>query len=187
MEYNSRMNMNLFWGCWCLAFAIGMSCILYFLYFRPRGTEKRCTQKVEGTVIGYAPTNTTQLPKVEYMWEDRPYTVVGPQFEGVVTRVKLFGNANPDGQVTTNLTTRENLPRVLHLTAVRQGVVGLFTSPLEELYPIGSGADVYLNPEDPKEAYVQRFVLLAPRYLFWMTLAGDVVCIVLAIAFFIHI
>lgn len=59
--------------------------------------------------------------------------------------------------ITSNLTTREDLPSVLKLNLRQNSLAGLTESPLLELYPIGSQADVFYNPRKPKMAYVQRF------------------------------
>ncbi len=59
--------------------------------------------------------------------------------------------------ITSNLTTREDLLSVLKLNLRQNSLAGLTESPLLELYPIGSQADVFYNPHKPKMAYVQRF------------------------------
>lgn len=65
-----------------------------------------------------------------------------------------FGN--PDTEIETNLTTRENLPRSLKVKMRRNSFMNVETSPLMQLYPIDSAVDVYYNPQKPKEAFVQR-------------------------------
>lgn len=66
-----------------------------------------------------------------------------------------FHRAKTD--ITSNLTTREDLPSVLKLNLRQNSLAGLTESPLLELYPIGSEVDVFYNPRKPKMAYVQRF------------------------------
>lgn len=66
-----------------------------------------------------------------------------------------FHRAKTD--ITSNLTTREDLPSVLKLNLRQNSLAGLTESPLLELYPIGSEVDVFYNPVKPKMAYVQRF------------------------------
>ena len=67
-----------------------------------------------------------------------------------------FHRAKTD--ITSNLTTREDLPSVLKLNLRQNSLAGLTESPLLELYPISSEVDVFYNPAKPKMAYVQRFV-----------------------------
>ena len=66
-----------------------------------------------------------------------------------------FHRAKTD--ITSNLTTREDLPSVLKLNLRQNSIAGLTESPLLELYPIGSEVDVFYNPRKPQMAYVQRF------------------------------
>lgn len=66
-----------------------------------------------------------------------------------------FHRAKTD--ITSNLTTREDLPSVLKLNLRQNSLAGLTESSLLELYPIGSEVDVFYNPRKPKMAYVQRF------------------------------
>ena len=101
--------------------------------------------------------NDISLPVVEYTANGRTYTVVGPKFSATVTESfsSPFHRAKTD--ITSNLTTREDLPSVLKLNLRQNSLAGLTESPLLELYPIGSEVDVFYNPRKPKMAYVQRF------------------------------
>ena len=85
------------------------------------------------------------------------FAVAGPKFSATVTKSfsSPFHRAKTD--ITSNLTTREDLPSVLKLNLRQNSLAGLTESPLLELYPIGSQADVFYNPRNPKMAYVQRF------------------------------
>lgn len=91
-------------------------------------------------------------------YRKKHYTVVGPKFSATVTKSfsSPFHRAKTD--ITSNLTTREDLPSVLKLNLRQNSLAGLTESPLLELYPIGSEVDVFYNPAKPKMAYVQRFV-----------------------------
>ena len=85
------------------------------------------------------------------------FAVAAPKFSATVTKSfsSPFHRAKTD--ITSNLTTREDLPSVLKLNLRQNSLAGLTESPLLELYPIGSQADVFYNPRKPKMAYVQRF------------------------------
>ena len=90
-------------------------------------------------------------------YRKKHYTVVGPKFSATVTKSfsSPFHRAKTD--ITSNLTTREDLPNVLKLNLRQNSLAGLTESPLLELYPIDSEVDVFYNPRKPKMAYVQRF------------------------------
>lgn len=79
--------------------------------------------------------NDISLPVVEYTANGRTYTVVGPQFSATVTKSfsSPFHRAKTD--ITSNLTTREDLPSVLKLNLRQNSLAGLTESPLLELYP----------------------------------------------------
>ena len=89
--------------------------------------------------------NDISLPVVEYTANGRTYTVVGPKFSATVTKSfsSPFHRAKTD--ITSNLTTREDLPSVLKLNLRQNSLAGLTESPLLELYPIGSEVDVFYN------------------------------------------
>lgn len=145
--------------------------------------ETRCNKKTKGTITGYTPyrTSSVHLPKVEYTVGQQTYTVVGPQFESVISRVKMTPFANPVAQIQTNLTDRQHLPKVLRLTVSKNSILSLLESPLKELYPIGSQADVYYNPKDPKESFVQRFCLSSPKWLMIPMCLAELVCLIAAV------
>lgn len=157
------MAQRLFWAFWCFAFGLGLFAILYFRYWKHASLPKRCTEKVQGKVVGYGPVANVNihLPKVEYEVDGKTYTIDGPRFSNVVTNVKLF--ANGQSEMITNLTTRENLPNVLKMQVNKNSILGVFESPLKDLYPVGSEAPVYYNPNNPSEAYVQRYINQAPK------------------------
>lgn len=99
--------------------------------------------------------NDISLPVVEYTANGRTYTVVGPKFSATVS--KSFSSPFAKTDITSNLTTREDIPSVLKLNLRQNSLASLTESPLLELYPIGSEVDVFYNPRKPKMAYVQRF------------------------------
>lgn len=126
------MNWNIFWGLYTLAFAVAALLVWFFLYYRKKHYTELCSVKTTGTVVG-------------------------PKFSATVTKSfsSPFHRAKTD--ITSNLTTREDLPSVLKLNLRQNSLAGLTESPLLELYPIGSEVDVFYNPYKPKMAYVQRF------------------------------
>lgn len=118
-----------------------------------------CSVKTTGTVVRYSAVRYSDisLPVVEYTANGRIYTVVGPKFSATVTKSISAHFHLVKSDITSNLTTREDLPSVLKLNLRQNSLAGLTKSPLLELYPLGSQADVFYNPRKPKMAYVQRF------------------------------
>ena len=146
------MNWNIFWGLYTLAFAVAALLVWFFLYYRKKHYTELCSVKTTGTVVRYSAVryNDISLPVVEYTANGRTYTVVGPKFSATVTKSfsSPFHRAKTD--ITSNLTTREDLPSVLKLNLRQNSLAGLTESPLLELYPIGSEVDVFYNPRKPK-------------------------------------
>lgn len=180
------MNWNIFWGCYVMAFAIAMYLVWYFLYFRKRNFAEKCTCRIEGEVARYsmAQYNGFSLPVVEYWVNGELYKVVGPKFKGSVVKSLSTPFSNVETQIKqTNLNTREDLPDVLKVSMVRNSVNSITYSPLLELYPIGSTATVYYNPDKPKMAYVQRYVALNKWWLH-LILAGGIIFTAIALYLF---
>lgn len=153
------MNWNIFWGLYTLAFAVAALLVWYFLYYRKKHYTELCSVKTTGTVVRYSAVryNDISLPVVEYTANGRTYTVVGPKFSATVSKSFSSPFHRVKTDITSNLTTREDLPSVLKLNLRQNSLAGLTESPLLELYPIGSEVDVFYNPRKPKMAYVQRF------------------------------
>lgn len=82
-----------------------------------------------------------------------------------------------NAEIETNLTTRENLPLQLKVQIRWNSFVSIENSPLFQLYPVGSEADIYYNPAKPKEAFVQRYERV-PRWL-GILLAGMAVLLMI--------
>lgn len=154
------MNLNIFWGLYMLIFAVGMVLVWYFLSYKKRKIEVKCTEKTSGKIIRYSRMlyNNISLPVVEYSVNNVSYEVVGPKFKGSI--IKTISNPfnNVKSEIESNLTTRDNLPEVLKLNIKENAIISITKSPLFDLYPIGSEVEVYYNPNKPKMAYVQRFV-----------------------------
>ena len=154
------MNWNIFWGLYTLAFAIGILLVWYFLSYKKKKVEVKCTEKTSGKIIRYSRVlyNNISLPVVEYSVDNISYEVVGPKFKGTV--IKTISNPfnNAESEIESNLTTRDKLPEILKLNIKRNSIASITKSPLFDLYPIGSEVEVYYNPNKPKMSYVQRFV-----------------------------
>lgn len=126
------MNWNIFWGLYTLAFAVAALLVWFFLYYRKKHYTELCSVKTTGTVVRYSAVryNDISLPVVEYTANGRTYTVVGPKFSATVTKSfsSPFHRAKTD--ITSNLTTREDLPSVLKLNLRQNALAGLTESPL---------------------------------------------------------
>lgn len=153
------MNWNIFWGLYTLAFAVASLLVWFFLYYRKKHYTELCSVKTTGTIVRYSAVryNDVRLPVVEYTANGHTYTVVGPKFSATVTKSFSSPFHRVKSDITSNLTTWENLPDVLKLNLRQNSIASLTESPLLELYPIGSQVDVFYNPRKPKMAYVQRF------------------------------
>ena len=168
------MNWNLFWCLWCLAFAIAVWICDWAVCFRKMGREKRCYMRTVGRVVRWSAVRCggIPIPLVEYTAEGRTYKVAGPKFQSVVISVASTPFHDPMTRYETNLTVREELPRKLRVKAYRNSLGSMEVSPLAALYPIGSPADVWYNPDKPKEAFVQRFEGVNCLLLVLLTVSG---------------
>ena len=121
---------------------------------------KLCTERTDGTVVGgsiitYANHRTA---RVRYEVDGKTYEISGP----------LFTSGTAASGMKSNLTTRDNLPNslkapILFVTMdvaddVERATMPYERSAIAELYPIGSQADVWYNPSNPAEAYVERYI-----------------------------
>lgn len=153
------MNGNLFWGLFTLLFSSACWICAYVFGFGKFKKEERCSMRTVGKVIRYSAINYSgiHIPLVEYIVNGKKYKVADPKFlSGSVTTVSTpFENIN--AQFETNLSTRDNLPKKLKVRIHTNSSISLYTSPLNEFYPVDSSVDVYYNPKKPKEAFVQRF------------------------------
>lgn len=153
------MNWNLFWSIYILVFAL--VCWICFYIFGVRKLKKgeRCSSHTLGIVTGVSAVSYggLHIPLVEYRVNGKTYQVSGPKFRGgsMVSVTTPF--ASPIVQIETNLTTRENLPLYLKVKKRKNSFVNAEQSPLFQLYPMGSEADVFYNPTRPKESFVQRY------------------------------
>lgn len=122
-----------------------------------KGWDKleRCTARISGTVVGggHVYYGGNAVPRCEYEVGGNRYSVDGPMFTSGTTAPGL----------ACNCTDREHLPDAF------RGPQKVFSnedrmsnddayqySALSALYPVGSQVDIYYNPADPSESYVQR-------------------------------
>lgn len=154
------MNWNLFWGFYMLAFAIAALLVWYFLFYRKSKYKEKCTSKTIGTVIRYSYVQYSgiNLPVVKYEVNGITYKVVGPKFKAGIITSSSSPFHKPETEYRTNIDKKDNLPEVLRLSTKNNSLVHYTKNPLSELYPIGSSANVYYNPKNPKMAYVERWI-----------------------------
>jgi len=152
------MNVNIAWGVFALAWAAVCAVCWYVFVFSKARRGKRCTEHADGRVVGASDAHRgeVQLPIVEYTVDDATLRVVGPKFRKTFTTVPSSAFENPESTYETNLTSREDLPQDLYISMPAASIGKIALSPLADLYPVGSAADVYYNPKKPKDAYVQR-------------------------------
>lgn len=174
---------NLFWGLYILAFGIACLIVAYAVGWRSMRKTVRCTARTTGVVERYSSVvyNGVHLPVVRYRVGDAEYTVTGPKFKAGV-KVSVSTPFGTTGLIrVSNLDTRENLPDVYKVMIVPDTEEARRRPWLPDLYPVGSHADVFYDPAEPKCAYVQRHVPLPQFLAFWMPLVFGVVLTVLAL------
>lgn len=126
------------------------------IYFKSKENDyARCTEHVVGTVVGGGHVNygNNFVPRCSYVVDGVAYEVDGPLFES--------GTFAPGLQC--NCTSREDLPATFRGPSISDVGLDYLSnddwyrySALYPLYPVGSPADVYYEPGNPKHAYVQR-------------------------------
>lgn len=178
------MNFNIFWGLYILCFGLIIIFVWYFLYFKKRNRITNCSEKIIGKITRYSliKYNDISLPVVEYYVDNNKYEVVGPKFTAVVKKYFKSPTNNIKSNISSNLNTREDLPKVLKLNVKENSFVNVRFSPLLDLYPIGSEVDVYYNPKKPKESYVQRFI--KPSKIYYLLLILGIILIIVSICIF---
>lgn len=161
-------------------------CLLtYFLGWKKWYVSKKaCTQKVEGTVVGYTLANRSKkgsihLPIVQYMVEGKKYKVVGPKYKWIVEKGKSSVSASNQTEVFDPYET------VLNLSILNNSLVRVHTNPFEQLFPKGSVLDVYYDPNHPKKAYVLRYV--SEKFKFYLLLGATIVMFLLLISILVFL
>ena len=154
------MNWNLCWGVYLLVFALFFISLWYFCFYKQSKYKEKCNAKTTGIVTRYSfvQYNGISLPVVKFVVDGITYKVVGPKFKGSI----ITNNSSPlksvKSEYNSNINNNSDLPNTLKIQ-VKTNSFGHYTkNPLFNLYPIGSQANVYYNPKNPKMAYVERFV-----------------------------
>lgn len=181
--------MWLFWGFYTLAFAAALAIVTYAVGWRSRQKGRLCSEMTMGTVVRYSAVryNGVRLPVVEYVVDGQSYTVAGPKFKAGVTFTASVPVPGLRVKQTSNLNTREDLPDVLVRKQIRSsfgnGQAERNQTFLPQLYPVGSQAEVYYDPDKPKRSYVQRHVSPPVIFSIWIPLIASIVCIGLSVYF----
>ena len=133
--------------------------------------KKKCTSSVLGEVIRYT-SNTPPLPKVLYMINGKKYKVTGPRFRAIITEESVTPFNSFAGSVNSYVDEKMRL----HVCINRNIFGSVVKTPLELFYPIGMKVNVFFDPNNPKNAFVERYCDL--KWIFWMTLLIGVICII---------
>jgi len=182
--------MNNFIIIWFIILSISliiMWILTYFLYFKAKGLDKRCNKKIEGVVKGYSfkTIGDFHLPLVKYIVNNKEYKVAGPKFKSG----KVLYISTPfikETEYETNLTSRDNLPDKLIVGIKKNSFASIMQSPLKDLYPIGQKVNVYYNENNPKEAYIDRYVEPS-KIMLVFTIFTTIVCTALLIFLFVYV
>ena len=179
---------KIFWASYLWTFTLVSLLLWFFLYYKKKRVGSLCTERTVGEVIRYSTPSYSgvHLPVVEYVVNGMAYRVTGPRFKAVVTKYFSSLSGNPNSEVESNLTTRDDLPEVLKVSVKKNSMISMTKSPMMKLFPIGSEATVYYNSDKPKVAYVERFV--APSALIYnllllvatVTFAGGIIALIYA-------
>lgn len=120
--------------------------ILSFIFYRrDKALKQNSTQKIKGVVIGYSMT-TGRPPILEYTvnqikYEERlKYTYVSH----ISTPLSPVLSSSKDDLLDTKLRLRNNS-------------IFSFNKLMKNEFPVGSTLNVYYNPDNPKQAFVERF------------------------------
>lgn len=180
------MNWNIFWGIYILIFDIAIFIVAYLVGWKSMHKKERCNKKTEGTVIRYSNMryNGVSLPVVEYTVNGQNYKVVGPKFKASIKKYISTPFSNPIAKQKTNLNTREDLPDVLEINTIKNSFVSISTTPLKELYPIGSKANVYYDEKKPKVSYVERYAGTMLFFSFYLPMFLGICLLILSLYFF---
>lgn len=153
------MNCNILAASLSVIAGIALWGIVYMLGYRKKKLPEKCSAHAEGRVIRYSSVSYggIHIPLVEYTVGGQKYKIAGPRFSGAVVTKTSTPFHSPIAQIETNITSREELPKKLRVKIRVNSLVGGYRSPLHQIFPVGSTVDVYYNPQNPKQAFVQRF------------------------------
>lgn len=180
------MNWNFFWGLYILFFSIAMFLVTYLVGWKNKQKKENCNKKTIGTVIGYSAIryNNVSLPIVEYIVNNENYTVVGPKFKASINKSFTAPWNNPITEQKTNLNSRDDLPDTIKINSKENSFIRIKTSPLKDLYPVGSKADVYYNENKPKISYVERYAEPPLLFTFYIPFILGVILLILSFYLF---
>ena len=88
-----------------------------------------------------------------------------------------------DSAITSNLNESKELPETLIINIVNNGFVNYRKNPLTTLYKVGSEVNVFYNPSNPHESYVERFI--KPSKVYNLILIFSLISLIGAIILFI--
>ena len=143
--------------------AIILLILSIIFYGKEQSRKYNCTEKTNGTVRSYS-VNTTRAPVVEYIVNNKSYnqSLKYSFVRHLSTPFSSPHSISKDDLMNTKLRIRSN------------SIVSLNTLMFDN-FPIGFTLNVYYNPENPKESYVERY---APEYL-WTVLLGTAVFMII--------
>lgn len=146
--------------------AIVLCLLAYLLYYKYLIQEKRCTMKTTGIVKKYSfatrggENSGVRLPVVHYVVHDKEYKVMGPQYK----YYKYVTVSTPLGSNAIEYHETDNQGLIIKQST--NAMISKMKNPMSELYPVGSQVDIYYNPDNPKLAYVLRYLNLKSRFWF---------------------
>lgn len=156
-----------------------LAILTYFLGWKKwYVSEKKCTQSVQGEVVGYTLASRSKrvpvhLPIVEYIVDGKKYKVVGPKYQAVSTK-------RTQSPVTENgVQEFDPYDSVLRISTLRNSLMSFQGNPLAMVFPKGSKMMVYYNPNRPKEAYALRY--LNEQWKFYLLLCTTILVFVTCI------
>ena len=164
---------KLVFGILLSAGAVVLFVLTFTLYHKYLVQEKRCTQKIKGTVQRYTlfryggERSGTFLPVVFYHVDGKQYKVVGPEYRIYKEMVKTTPWSENNAQFTEN-------DQPLTFKGSLNSVKSTYIHPIRARFSIGSEVDVYYDPQNPKLAYVLRYC--NKKWCFWLMFFRRLTC-----------
>lgn len=139
-----------------LTLILGSSCAVLvilsvILYRKDKSLQRKSTKEVEGTVVGYS-INTSRAPVVEYRVNEKVYkkALKYSYVSNISTPFNSIRAKSKDDLLDTKLRIKNN--SLLSANTL-----------MKDRFPLGSNLKVYYNPNNPKQAFVERF---SPSYMY---------------------
>lgn len=141
-----------------LLFLTGIILVIFAFkkYYKYLVQEKVCKEKILGVVTGYTLVSRSGgkfgvfPPIVSYTVNGKEYKVIGPEYKNYKIKT-IYTNMSSGDDVETN-----QVGETLYITQ-RLKSVFLFENPMRKIYPLGMQLNVYYNPKNPSNAYVERY------------------------------